>query len=148
MIAQRLSLVTLGVEDVARARAFYERLGWQASAVDSAEVAFFDMSGVILALYGRAALAEDAAVPAAGSGFRAATMAINLASAGEVDAALAEVAAAGGAITQPARRVSWGGYAGYFADPDGHLWEVAYNPFWPLDAQGRLQLPQPAPTQG
>lgn len=148
MIAQRLSLVTLGVEDVARGRAFYERLGWRAADVDSAEVAFFDMNGVILAIYGREALAEDAAVPAAGSGFRATTMAINLASEAEVDAVLDEAAAAGGAITRPARKVLWGGYAGYFADPDGHLWEVAFNPFWPLDAHGRPQLPQSAPAQG
>jgi len=148
MVPQRLSLVTLGVEDVARSRAFYGRLGWRAADFDSTEVAFFDMNGVILALYGREPLAEDAAVPAAGSGFRATAMAINLASEAEVDAVLAEAAAAGGTITQPARQVFWGGYAGYFADPDGHLWEVAFNPFWPLDAQGRPRLPGPAAPQG
>lgn len=147
MVPQRLSLVTLGVEDVTRARTFYERLGWRASPFDSAEVAFFDMRGVILALFGRSALAEDAAVAAAGSGFRATTMAINLDSEGEVDAVLAAAAAAGGVITQQARKVSWGGYAGYFADPDGHLWEVAHNPFWPLDERGRPQLPGSAPER-
>ena len=144
MIPQRLSLVTLGVEDVGRARAFYERLGWRASAFDSAEVAFFDMNGVILGLYGRVPLAEDAGVEAQGAGFRATTVAINLASEAEVDAVLAQVVAAGAALVQPARKVFWGGYSGYFADPDGHLWEVAYNPLWPLDAEGRVEIPPPA----
>lgn len=144
MVPQRLSLVTLGVADVASARAFYERLGWRAAAFDSGEVAFFDMGGVILGLFGRQPLAADAGVAEQGQGFRATAMAINVATEGEVDAVLTEVAAAGGTIQQAARRVFWGGYSGYFTDPDGHLWEVAHNPFWPLDAHGRPQLPPPA----
>ncbi len=143
-VPQRLSLVTLGVADVARSRAFYESLGWRAADFDSAEVAFFDMNGVVLGLFGRGPLAEDAGVPEAGSGFRAVSVAINLASEAAVDAALAEVASKGGRIVQPPRRVFWGGYSGYFADPDGHLWEVAFNPGWPLDAAGRPVLPAPA----
>lgn len=143
-VPQKLTLVTLGVADVARSRAFYESLGWRPAAFDSADVAFFDMNGVILSLFGRKALADDAKVPDDGTGFRASALAINLASEAEVDAALAEIAAKGGRIVKAAQKVFWGGYAGYFADPDGHLWEVAFNPFWPLDAQGRPQLPKPA----
>lgn len=141
-LPQRLSLVTLGVADVAAARAFYERLGFKAAGFDSAEVAFFSMtSGVVLALFGRAPLAEDANVPHAGGGFRAVTCAINLESEVAVDRALAFAEGCGARITQPARKVFWGGYSGYFADPDGHLWEVAYNLIFPVDAVGRLQMP-------
>lgn len=143
---QRLSLVTLGVADVAASRRFYEGLGFRAADFDSADVAFFDMNGVLLALFGRKDLAEDAAVAvesgAAGSRM---SLAINLDSEAAVDAAMAFAAAKGGRVTQPARKVFWGGYAGYFADPDGFLWEIAYNPFWPLDAHGRPQLPPPRP---
>ncbi len=144
MIPQRLTLITLGVADVARA--FYEGLGWIAAPFDSDKVAFFDMNGVILSLFGRAPLADDAHVPADGSGFRGVAQAINVAARAEVDAVLAEVAAKGGVIVKPAQEVFWGGYSGYFADPDGHLWEVAHNPFWPFDKHGRPQLPKaPAP---
>ena len=143
---QRLSLVTLGVADVAASRRFYEGLGFRAADFDSADVAFFDMNGVLLALFGRKDLAEDAAVAlesgAAGSRM---SLAINLDSEAAVDAAMAFAASKGGRVTQPARKVFWGGYAGYFADPDGFLWEIAYNPFWPLDAHGRPQLPPPRP---
>jgi predicted lactoylglutathione lyase len=143
-IPQHLSLVTLGVADVAVSRAFYERLGFVAAAFDSKDVAFFDMNGTILAVFGRGALAEDAAVSPEGSGFRAVSCAFNLESEAAVDAAMAHAAVCGAAIVQPARKVFWGGYAGYFADPDGHLWEIAFNPFWPLDADGRPRLPPPA----
>lgn len=142
-VPQRMSLVTLGVEDVARARGFYESLGWRAADVDNADVAFFDMNGVVLSVFKRAALAADAQVADDGTGFRATSLAINLDSDAAVDAALAEVAARGGRVVKPAQKVFWGGYAGYFADPDGHLWEVAHNPFWPMDAHGRPQLPKP-----
>ena len=145
-VPQRLSLVTLGVADVAASRRFYEGLGFRAADFDSADVAFFDMNGVLLALFGRKDLAEDAAVAlesgAAGSRI---SLAINLDSEAAVDAAMAFAASKGGRVTQPARKVFWGGYAGYFADPDGFLWEIAYNPFWPLDAHGRPQLPPPRP---
>ena len=145
-VPQRLSLVTLGVADVAASRRFYEGLGFRAADFDSADVAFFDMNGVLLALFGRKDLAQDAAVAlesgAAGSRI---SLAINLDSEAAVDAAMAFAASKGGRVTQPARKVFWGGYAGYFADPDGFLWEIAYNPFWPLDAHGRPQLPPPRP---
>lgn len=141
-LPQHLSLVTLGVADVARSRAFYEALGFVAHPFDSTDVAFFDMNGSILALFGREALAHDANVPHEGSGFRGVSSAFNLASEAAVDAAFAFVATKGARIVQPPRKVFWGGYSGYFADPDGHLWEIAYNPFWPLDADGRPQLPK------
>ncbi len=143
-LPQRLSLITLGVADVARARAFYEALGLKAAAFDSADVAFFDMNGVILGVFGRDALADDANVTAEGCGFAGIALAINLESEAAVDAVLANVAARGARITKPARKVFWGGYSGYFRDPDGYLWEIAYNPFWPLDENGRPQLPKPA----
>jgi catechol 2,3-dioxygenase-like lactoylglutathione lyase family enzyme len=142
-----MTLVTLGVADVAVSRQFYEGLGFRAADVDSVDVAFFDMNGVLLGLFGRKDLAEDAAVAVetGGAGARM-SLAINLDSEAAVDAAMAFAAEKGGRVTQPARKVFWGGYAGYFADPDGFLWEIAYNPFWPLDAHGRPQLPPPRPT--
>ncbi len=142
-IPQRLSLITLGVESVPVARAFYERLGFRASGFDSDNVAFFDMNGTILGLFGRAPLAEDANVQREGSGFRAVSCAINMENEAAVDRALAFAQSCGGRITKPAQKVFWGGYSGYFADPDGHLWEIAYNPGFPLDANGRPQLPAP-----
>lgn len=138
----RLCLVTLGVDDVDRAARFYEALGAVRGGASEAAVAFFDMNGVILALYGRAALAEDAGTAAAGSGFAGMTLAWNLPDRAGVDAALRAAEAAGGRIAVPAREVFWGGYSGYFSDPDGHLWEVAHNPFFPLDADGVLRLPE------
>lgn len=142
-LPQRLSLITLGVVDVARSRTFYEALGLKAAAFDSTDVAFFDMNGVILGVFGRDALAEDANVMAEGCGFAGVSLAINLDSESAVDAVMASVAARGARITQPARKVFWGGYAGYFRDPDGFLWEIAHNPLWPLDEHGRPQLPKP-----
>jgi uncharacterized protein len=146
-LPQRMSLVTLGVADVAASRRFYEGLGFRAADFDSAGVAFFDMSGVVLAVFGRVDLAEDAnaAIEQGGACSRI-SLAINLESEAAVDAAMAFAAANGGRVTQPARKVFWGGYAGYFADPDGFLWEMAYNPFWPLDADGRPQIPPPRPA--
>ena len=144
VLPQRMSLVTLGVADVAVSRRFYEGLGFRAADFDSADVAFFDMNGVIVGVFGRDDLAKDAnvAVESGGACSRI-SLAINLESEGAVDAAMAFAAEKGGRVTQPARKVFWGGYAGYFADPDGYLWEIAYNPFWPLDAEGRPQLPPP-----
>lgn len=139
----RLTLVTLGVADVARSRAFYEALGFAASSESKAEVVFMDAGGAILALWGRSALAEDAAVADRPTGFSAIALAWNTRSESEVDAAMARAQEAGATIPKPAVKTFWGGYAGYFADPDGHLWEVAYNPFWPMDAEGRIELPAP-----
>ena len=138
---QNISFITLGVADLARSRAFYAELGWRESSGSQAEVAFFDAGGVVFALFGRAALAEDAGMPAAGSGFPGFALAHNVASEEAVDRLLAEAAALGATIVQPAGKVFWGGYCGYFADPDGFLWEVCWNPFFPLDEQGRVSLP-------
>lgn len=137
----RLSLVTLGVADVGRARRFYEALGFRASKAGTGDVAFFDAGGVVLALYGRGALAGDAGVTNAPAGFRGVSLAHNVRSEIEVRAVLEEALLAGGSIVKPAQKTFWGGFAGYFADPDGHLWEVAHNPGFPLDMAGRVQLP-------
>ena len=136
---QRLSLVTLGVADLDRSRRFYEALGWRRSG-DQPEVAFFQAGGMVLALWSREQLAADANVPAAGSGFSGIALAYNARSREEVDAVLAEAKAAGAAIPKPAEDTFWGGYAGYFADPDGHLWEVAWNPHWTLAEDGSVRL--------
>jgi catechol 2,3-dioxygenase-like lactoylglutathione lyase family enzyme len=138
----RLSLVTLGVANVARARAFYERLGFRASPASQQEVVFFEAGGVVLSLFGREDLARDAGVDPAGAGFTGITLAHNVGSEAEVARVLDEAVAAGGTLVKPAQRASWGGTLGYFADPDGHLWEVAHNPFFPLDADGRVTLPR------
>lgn len=143
-LPQKMTLVTLGVADVAVSRRFYEGLGFRAADFESEDVAFFDMNGVVLAVFGRDELAKDANVSVEqGAAHSRMSIAINLDSEAAVDAAMAFAASKGGRITQPARKVFWGGYAGYFADPDGYLWEIAYNPFWPLDANGRPQLPPP-----
>lgn len=137
----RLSLVTLGVADVARSRRFYEAMGLTASSASQAEVTFFQLGNVVLALFGRADLAADAGVADSSPGFSGTALAWNVASEREVDDALAQAAACGGRLVKPGQKVFWGGYSGYFADPDGHLWEVAFNPYFPLDAAGRVLLP-------
>ncbi|MEZ5776542.1 MAG: VOC family protein [Hyphomicrobiaceae bacterium] len=137
----RLSLVTLGVDDVGRARRFYEALGFAASSASNDQVAFYEAGGVVLALFGRAALAADAGVDDRPTGFAAVSLAGNKASAAEVDAMIARAVACGGHLVKAGQTVFWGGYSGYFRDPDGHLWEVAYNPVFPLDEDGRMRLP-------
>ncbi len=139
---QRLTLVTLGVADVARSRAFYEALGWNASSASQAEVAFFQLVGMALALWDRQNLADDAGVPNTPPAFSGIALAFNARSEAEVDRVLAEAVHAGGRLVRQAHKTSWGGYSGYFADPDGHLWEVAHNPFWRLDDQGALRIPE------
>lgn len=142
---QRVSLVTLGSADIERARRFYcDGLGWRESAAGNESVCFIDAGGVVLGLYGREALAEDAGVSAEGEGFGGFALAHNVASEADVDRVLAEAVAAGATLVKSGQKVFWGGYSGYFADPDEHLWEVAYNPFFPLDADGRVRLPPPA----
>ncbi len=138
----RLSLVTLGVADIARATAFYEALGLTRGAASNDAVTFFDMDGVILGLYGREALAEDAEVSPDGHGFRATSLAWNLADRPAVDAAFRHAVALGATPVKAPREVFWGGYSGYFADLDGHLWEVAHNPFFPFDERGAVRLPE------
>lgn len=138
----RINIVTLGVADIATSRAFYQRLGLTASAASNDDVAFFDVNGVTLALFGHDALAEDAHQPPAPQpAFRGVSLAWNTASEAETDAALAHAAACGARIVKPAEKVFWGGYSGYFADPDSHLWEVAFNPFFSLTPEGRIRLP-------
>ncbi len=125
----RISMVTLGVADLARSVKFYEQgLGFPRME-SPPEVAFFTLNGTWLGLYDRDALAEDATVSGEGSGFRGIALAHNVASESEVDDVLAEAVAAGATLVKPGQKVFWGGYSGYFADPDGHLWEVAHNPF-------------------
>ena len=139
---QAIGLLTLGVRDVAAATHFYERLGFRRSSASVAgEVSFFATPGIVLALWGEADLAADAGQPAARSGFRGVALARNLGSREEVDAALFAAEQAGATVVKPAAATDWGGYSGYFADPDGHLWEVAHNPGWPLDERGLPQLP-------
>lgn len=143
----RLTLITLGVADVARATAFYARLGFVRAAGSNAHISFFQAGGVVLAVFGRSALAEDAQVAAdapgvqAPAGFAGISLAHNVRSEAEVDAVLAEAVAAGAMLTKPAHQTFWGGYSGYFSDPDGHLWEVAHNPFLPMSEAGIPQLP-------
>lgn len=138
---QRLSFVTLGVGDLARSRAFYKALGWKESSGSQAEIAFFNVGSVVFGLFQREALAEDANVSPAGSGFPAFTLAHNVESEAAVIATLGEAVAAGATLVRPAEKVFWGGFRGYFADPDGFLWEVCWNPFFPLDENGVVQLP-------
>ena len=140
---QRISVVTLGVADLERSRAFYETgLGWQPARQSQGDVVFYQAGGLVLALYPRHLLAEDACVPDVNrDGFRGMTLAHNVRSREEVQQVLETATGAGGAITKPAQEVFWGGYAGYFADPDGHLWEVCHNPFWDLADDGSLILP-------
>jgi catechol 2,3-dioxygenase-like lactoylglutathione lyase family enzyme len=137
----RVSLITLGVADLARARAFYEKLGFRASAASQGDVVFFQAGALALSLYPRESLAEDAQVAAVGSGFAGLTLAHNVRAKEDVAAVLAEAERAGGRILKPAQDVFWGGHSGYFTDPDGHLWEVAWNPFFELAADGALKLP-------
>jgi uncharacterized protein len=139
---QRVSLITLGVEDVARSRAFYEALGWKASAASQEEVTFFQAGGMVVALWGRKALADDATVKNSRPDFSGVALAWIGRNEAEVDAVLVEAVAAGGKLVKPAQKTFWGGYAGYFADPDGHLWEVAHNPYWQLDEAGGVHLPR------
>jgi catechol 2,3-dioxygenase-like lactoylglutathione lyase family enzyme len=138
---QRLSLVTLGIADLARALRFYEALGWRRGN-NEAEVAFFQLNGMILALWSRDNLAADAGLPAGGGGFAGIALAYNARSREEVDAVLAEAKKAGAKIQKAAGETFWGGYSGYFSDPDGHLWEVAHNPFWEVTADGSVKLPR------
>lgn len=143
MIPQRVSLITLGVADMSRARAFYARLGWREVAGEGEGVAFYRMDGMALGLFGRDALAEDQGRPGARLGTGAVTLAQNFADRAAVDAAHAAALAAGATELKAPQPVFWGGYSGYWADPDGHVWEVAHNPFWTLDGEGRLTIPEP-----
>jgi predicted lactoylglutathione lyase len=137
-----LTLVTLGVSDLARSIAFYEALGFTRKARKAEGVGFFQAGAVVVAVWPAKDLAKDAHVDAGEvSAFRGVALAWNCRSESDVEARIERARSAGAAVPKPAQRTVWGGYAGYFADPDGHLWEVAHNPTFPLTDDGRLVLP-------
>ena len=136
---QRMSLVTLGVRDLARARAFYEALGWKSGAAPDDDVVFFQAGGMVVALWDRAELAADSGVTD-GGGWGAVTFAYNTRSPAEVDAVIEEARAAGATIAREPGETFWGGYSAIFVDPDGHPWEVAHNPRWTINPDGSVSL--------
>ena len=137
---QRVSLITLGVTDLPRARAFYEALGWRTGAAPDDDVVFFQAGGAVLALWDRTRLAEDSGVEDA-PGWGGVTLAYNVRSPAEVDSVIDEARAAGARIAREGGETFWGGYSGVFVDPEGHPWEVAHNPRWTLRPDGSLVLP-------
>lgn len=143
MTRQRVTLITLGVADLDRAAAFYAALGWQPAEAPEGAL-FYQMHGAVLCLFGLADLAADQGRPGAALGTGAMTLAQNFETEAQVDAAYAAALEAGASALKAPEAVFWGGYSGYYADPDGHVWEVAMNPFWPLAADGSLTLPKPA----
>ncbi len=140
MTPQRVTLITLGVDDLGKSRSFYGALGWEPTR-EQEGVIFYQINGLVLGLFGRTALAEDQGRPDATLETGAITLAQNFASVDEVDAAFAMAVSAGATALKKPQQVSWGGYSGYWADPDGHVWEVAMNPYWPLNDDGSLTLP-------
>jgi catechol 2,3-dioxygenase-like lactoylglutathione lyase family enzyme len=138
-VDQRLSLVTLGVADLDRARRFYEALGWTSGWQEGEDVVFFQSGGMVVALWGRDQLAADTGVRD-GGGWGGVTLAHNVGSSEEVDRVMDEAGRAGARITRPAGETFWGGYAGIFVDPEGHPWEIAHNPHWTLDEDGSVRL--------
>ena len=137
---QRISLITLGVADVSRARTFYERLGWRGQ--ETEETVFFQAGGMAVVLWARPKLAADAGIEdSSADGFGGLKLAHNVRSPAEVDRLMATAASAGAEVTQSARETFYGGYAGYFRDPDGHLWEIAWNPGFTLGPDGSITLP-------
>jgi hypothetical protein len=136
---QRVSVITLGVGDLGRARRFYEALGWKTGAAPGDDVVFFQAGEMVLALWDRARLAEDSCVEDTG-GWGGVTLALNLASPAEVDTTIEEARAAGATIGREPAETFWGGYSGVFVDPDGHPWEIAHNPRWTLTADGGTRL--------
>jgi catechol 2,3-dioxygenase-like lactoylglutathione lyase family enzyme len=139
LMDQRVSLITLGVRDLARSRQFYEALGWRHADRSGDDVYFFQAGGMVVALWSREELAADSTVTDAG-GWGGITLAYNTRSAEEVDAVLAEAASAGATIGRTGAETAWGGYSGIFIDPDGHPWEVAHNPYWPMTDDGSIDL--------
>jgi uncharacterized protein len=137
---QRVSLITLGVSDLGQARSFYEALGWTTAAGPDDDVVFFQVRGMVMALWDRGKLAEDSAVSDQG-GWGGVALAHNVRSPEEVDAVLAEAHAAGGTVARPGGPTFWGGYSGVFVDPEGHPWEVAHNPDWTIHDDGSITLP-------
>lgn len=146
-IAANFSIVTLGVRDLERSARFYTELGWERRGDLADGICWFKTSGTWIGLFGYDALAEDAGLEAPPQdslpSYRGVTLAVNLPTEDSVDAAFARAQEAGGEVVQPAKRTGWGGYSGYFADPDGHLWELCCNPGFPLDEQGRIEIGAP-----
>ena len=142
MTPQRVTLITLGVADLARSRAFYGALGWREAPGGTEAVTFYQMHGAVLGLFGKDDLAADQGRPGADLGTGAVTLAQNFGTRAEVDAAFEAALAAGATALKRPEEVFWGGYSGYWADPDGHVWEMAMNPFWPLGEDGSLVLPE------
>jgi predicted lactoylglutathione lyase len=138
-VEQRLTLITLGVSDLSRSRAFYEALGWKTGAEPDDDVVFFQAGSLVVALWSRESLAEDSCVTDSG-GWGGVTLAHNVRSPAEVDAVLAEAEAAGADVPRHGAETFWGGYSGIFVDPDGHPWEVAHNPHWQLTERGEVRL--------
>jgi catechol 2,3-dioxygenase-like lactoylglutathione lyase family enzyme len=138
---QRVSIITLGVADLDRSREFYERLGWRRSMAKAEGIVFFQAGGVALALFPRNELAKDANSAPDGEGFRGLSLAYNVRDRMEVDSVLKDAVAAGATLLKPGQEVFWGGYSGYFSDPDGFLWEVAWNPFFPIAEDGSIRIP-------
>jgi predicted lactoylglutathione lyase len=141
MTPQRVTLITLGVNDLDRSKAFYAALGWS-PAEELPAVVFYQMNGLVLGLFGKADLAKDQGRAGVELGTGAITLAQNFTTEAEVDAAFQTAIEAGASPLKAPEKVFWGGYSGYFADPDGHVWEVAMNPFWPLSPDGSLTLPE------
>lgn len=139
LVEQRVSLITLGVRDLARARAFYEGIGWSVDSAPEDDVVFFQAGGMVFALWGRDQLAEDSVVTDTG-GWGGVTLAYNARSPEEVDAVLEEAERAGGTIARPGGETFWGGYSGVFVDPEGHPWEIAHNPGWTIKDDGSISL--------
>ena len=137
----RISLITIGVDDLAVQRAFYRKLGWEESSAGNDSVAFFKLQGTVLGLWSRESLAKEAGVADDSGTFRGVTLAQNVESKAAVEAVLAEAVRAGATVTKPAGDVFWGGYNGYFADPEGNLWEIAWNPGFPFNDDGSIRLP-------
>jgi uncharacterized protein len=138
---QRISIVTLGVVNLERSREFYGRLGWRHSSASSEDIVFFQAGGMALALYPREELAKDSNVAWDGQGFAGLTIAYNARNREEVDEVITEAKAAGAKVLKPAQEAFWGGYSGYFSDPDGFPWEVAWNPYFSIADDGSLRLP-------
>jgi len=137
---QRISIITLGVSDLDASRAFYSRLGFKEAKASQKAIAFFSMGSFVFALFPQHELRHDVGTDLEGAGPGAMTLAYNARSKEETDEVLAHAVNCGAKLLKPAEEVFWGGYSGYFADPDGHLWEVAYNPHWPIEADGSIHL--------
>jgi catechol 2,3-dioxygenase-like lactoylglutathione lyase family enzyme len=139
---QRVSIITLGVRNLERSKSFYERLGWRRGMTKSEGLAFFQAGRIALALFPREELARDANITDDGQGFRGFSLAYNTRQREEVDAVIAEAEAAGATVLKPAEEAFWGGYSGYFADPDRFVWEVAWNPFFEIAEDGGIRIPE------